>query len=73
MFNLCNVVLLLLDCFYFGYFVARMMQIWYLVMFPGLLPVKYGRGFLGQPLISFPNLCNLANVNVCPIVTKVIV
>lgn len=26
MFHLCNVVLLLLDCFYFGYFVARMMR-----------------------------------------------
>lgn len=37
MFHLCNVVLLLLDCFYFGYFVARMMQIWYLVLFPGSL------------------------------------
>lgn len=37
MFHLCNVVLLLLDCFYFGYFVARMMRIWYLVLFPGSL------------------------------------
>lgn len=34
MFHLCNVVLLLLDCFYFYYFIVRMMAK-YLVMFPG--------------------------------------
>lgn len=40
MFHLCNVVLLLLDCFYFGYFVARMMQICYLVFFSPQLSLK---------------------------------
>lgn len=71
MFHLCNVVILLLDCFYFGYFVARMMQIWYLVMFPGCFfffkRKKIRKGlFWGQPLIIFFHffppliLCNLA-------------
>lgn len=57
MFHLCNVVLLLLDCFYFGCFVARMMRIWYLVLFPGSLfevEIRKGLFTMAVDLLSSP-------------------
>lgn len=52
MFHLCNVVLLLLDCFYFGYFVVRMMHMWYLVLFPSSLSeIKMRKGLFRTAIV----------------------
>lgn len=55
MFHLCNVVLLLPDCFYFGYFVARTMPLSYVVLLPGSLSeIEMRKGLSRTAIDPYP-------------------